>query len=315
MDHPPPLVLVPRRLLEARRSRLARAFPMLGLLLLSWSCSDKQLISPQHGDTSKWLTPEAAARLDGNGHFVTASAGVGELTEPEARRLAAAYLRLGSRWLAGIWQRDRGQSIEFDKLSLCSRAYYAHPLFDPGPSASQALREYLGPQWLFTACTPSGVQVVSIAVSALANELHATNGRIEGPGGGQFFSVGIPTSVSSAPISPEDAAQLAAEVTGQPISEVPELVLPPAPYAAQMAKWRLRLANPVTMTGQTTGKPVTTRELYVGPVDTWRATDIQIGHGDAVIRQARDQARDASLSLVPFSGYSTNFERARVIGQ
>ena len=292
---------------------IVRALALIALVAFTSSCSDQPVVAPVSGETAKWLTGDAARSLDPNGHFILSGPPIEELGDLQARSLAAAYLRVGARWLANTWQQDRGGEIDFDHLRLCPRGYYARSAFNIGSTGSRSAREFIGPKWLFSACTPGGVQVVSIAVSALATELSATKDRIDGPGGGQFTSAGIPTSLSAAPISPEEAARIAAVGTGKLVTQVPELILPPPPYPPQLAKWRIRLNGPVTLVGRVTGSRLSTTDVYVGFANTWRSVEIQFGTGLAAGRLFQDaEAKRAPFTLGGVADHPTHFERATV---
>jgi hypothetical protein len=295
-------------------ARYQRALCLTGALVILSSCGEQQrMIAPARGDATKWVTGAAAQRLDESGHFILAVAPAGELSDPQARTLAQAYLRRGSRWLADVWQRDRGSDIDFDALTICPTAYYARPVLDLHGAGTRSLQQWLGPKWLFAACTPGGVPVVSIAVSSLARELSVVNGHITGPGGGQFTSAGIPNDLPMALITPEQAVQVAAQRTGRLVAAVPELVLPPPPAPPQLARWRIELDRPVNLVGQNSRRRVSTDVVYVGPGETWRATDLQLGIDAGAPTVFRDaEGKGTQISVSTPRGYAIHFERAAV---
>jgi len=307
-----PIQNAPHRVWGAR-TRTFRVIIVVSALVFFSSCSDQKMLAPTVGNTAKWLTGAALKGFDNNGHFALSASPIGELSDQQARQLAAVYLRRGSRWLANAWEHDRGAEIDFQSLVICPKAYYARAVFDLRGAGNRSLRDRLGGKWLFAACTTSGVPVVSIAVSALATDLTVVNGELKGPGGGQFTSAGIPMGLSAVPIAPEEAVRIAGEATGHLVSAVPELILPPPTFPPQLAKWRIQLDGPVTLVGRNTGRRVSTKELYVGFPETWRSTDIQLGTEADAVHGFRDaEGNGAMISVSAAPGYATHFERATV---
>lgn len=284
-----------------------------GLALVVAACGGDRSIAPDHLRLEQWVTGQAARNIGRDGRFILSSSSPDQLSEAQAVSLAKAYAKIAGRWIGSTWEHDRGATIRFDELEACPRAYFAQDVLEPSPLGSRSLRELVGPKWLVAMCSPDGKQIVSIAVSALATDLTVAKGHIIGPGGAQFTSAGIPVSLSAAPISPEEAAMMAAEASGARVVTVPELVLPPPPFPPQLAKWRIQLDHPVVAHGLTTGQRQTTSELYVGFGETWKTTGIYLGGVLFAAPQFRDaEAAGIVVPLTVISGYSTQFEPATV---
>ena len=133
-------------------------------------------------------------------------------------------------------------------------------------SRSIDVQRRIGPHWLVGFCDATGVLAVSVSLSALATDLEVTQGLkyLPDPRKGDFLSFGVPIGSSGAPMSPEQAAQLAATETKALISEVPDLQLPPFPLAPQLAMWHLQLDRSIALRGVQSGKQYVTSEVYVG---------------------------------------------------
>jgi hypothetical protein len=278
------------------------------------ACRGAAPTMPAVVDARPFVSGDAAANLSATGQFVLRESPPGELTEVQAKALAAAYTRGGAPWLGATWEHDRHDSIDFDKLTVCPRAYYANSVFDLSNRGSKSLRERLGGQWIVTMCAPGGAPMLSIAISALATYMHVVGGELVSPGGGQFRAMGIPTSFSSVPITPESAVKIAAQAAGVSVTRVPELVLPPSSYVPQLAKWRIRLASPITLRGVETGLVRTTDEIYVGFGATWNSVEIQLPDTTVAQRSFTDhEAGGVTVSLPVLAGYPVAFEIATVV--
>jgi hypothetical protein len=295
-----------------------RSSPMLrlaGLSLVVAGCGDAiRSTSPETPTVnSSWVTATVAAQLDDEGRFVLAAAPPGELSEQQAVALASSYARFAGRWLSKTWEQDRGGSIDTEKLAACSRAYYASSAFAPlVATASRSTRQFLGGKWLVSMCATDGTPAVSIAVSSLATELRVADGRIVGPGGGQFTSAGIPRFLSGVPISPEEAAAIASKASGGRVAAIPELVLAGPPFPPQLAKWRIKLDAPVQVRGMTSSLTRQTDELYVGFGDSWAWTGVQTGSSTLIPTLYRDAEAGAEIPLSLRAGYPIAFERVTV---
>lgn len=278
------------------------------------ACTDERSVAPGSAPGAiPWVTSDVAQRLDPHGQFVLAGAGSTELTEQQAAVFARDYVRMGARWIPKVWEGERGASIDFNDLRLCPRAYYVNAAVKPDENSSQAVRELLGPRWLLSMCSGAGIPIISVSVSALATEIHDEQGHIVGPGGNQIRAAGIPTPLTSVPVTPEDAARIAYESTGRRVAAVPELVLPPPRFPAQLAKWRIQLEGPVTVRGSISGAATTTTELYLGFGGTWQSTGLQLGSADPGATSFHDAgAHGALVGLATLSGRATRFEPVTV---
>jgi hypothetical protein len=295
----------------------SRAVTGLVAVALVVACDDQTpSMGPRIGGASALhVTGEAARQIEEFGQFRLAGPAAGELAEAQAIALARAYMIGAAPWIGGVWERDRGARIDVRRLTACPRAYYAASAFALPTDAQPSLQQAVGPQWLVSMCSPDGMPVLSVAVSALATDLRVEGGRLVGPGGGQFTSAGIPARLSGVPVAPEEAVRLAAAGVGRRVTDVPELVLAGGPYAPQLAKWRLRLESPVTARGAKSGVAQTTSEVYLGFGETWNWTGLQTGRADPTPRQVPNPARGAArgmVLLVPRPGYPIAYERATI---
>lgn len=113
-------------------------------------------------------------------------------------------------------------------------------------------------------CNPAGRAVILLAISAYNTDVRIENGLLRLPPvqGSQFKSFAVPRSVTSLIPTPEDVAALAFRATGQRVTEVPQLELPPYGIFPSAARWRIELERPVAVT--VTGQSRMERTFFVG---------------------------------------------------
>jgi hypothetical protein len=214
---------------------------------------------------------QAASSLTTNGQFAlsTPEANAQLITPERARALAAAAVRSFAQNYRPWLERVRGGPIEFQSLQPASRVYFAESAYDQAsiPAESHpAFRKHLGPFYL-VGMHSGGTQILSIAVSAYNADVGIENGYIRFPvRHGDDFVIAAVNGIDRlpVPVSPEHAVQIAASALGVRVAAVPQLVLPSAHRAPQLARWRLVLERGVTLRGRMTGRTYVSREVFVG---------------------------------------------------
>jgi hypothetical protein len=116
---------------------------------------------------------------------------------------------------------------------------------------------------------------VSLAISAWATDLGVLEGKIVFPqiSGNEFVAIGIPVgSQGEFPTTPELAATLAAQASGQLVQKVPRLfAVTPRDGLPQSARWEISLANQVRFVGSKSGAR-NASEVFVGSKDMYPLT-------------------------------------------
>lgn len=237
------------------------------------SACDSATGPPALPDVRRWVTGAALAALDENGHYVFPPASTPTpypvVDEAAARDLAPAYLNTFAH-LPDFWgplELQHGAPIAVSQLGAASRVEYAETPYSTVPDSIPSwLRRSRGSAFLVR-MTESGLPAVAVTVSRHAVELTIVNGRVRFPpeAGGEFDVYGMRTSPGfSAPIGPERATQVAAELTGARIAEIPVLLLPSWRFHFTFARWKLVLDRDITVIERQTGTARQTRVLYVG---------------------------------------------------
>jgi hypothetical protein len=251
---------------------LSRRLALL-LALLAVACSERAVetpTAPSRGELEALLTPEAAASLDDSGHLQLAvSQGPGEISGERAALLALAYIREFGVSIRSTLERERGESIAFAKLEVCGSALYAAGPFMPLASeAPMTYQRAFGSKWLVGLCGEKGDIQVSVAVSARANDVTISDGRLDfgRSDGNEFFSFGVPPGWESpVGLSPERAVQRIARKTGRRVSEVPVLIgVDPKVAYPQGAVWRVRLERPIRLRGVKSAQAALRDTVFAG---------------------------------------------------
>jgi hypothetical protein len=271
--------------------------------------------------SSAWLTGQAVEAVASDGHFrlhVVQRHPLDEVSSEEATRIAATWVHTNGLWLRHAFEQDRGSPVDPRHVSECGRVFYAEtPYAELPQSASHTLRTVYGPWWLVTLCDDRW-PAISVAVSAYSKNLKVTNGVVSGIGN-ELFATGIPATLPSVPMSPEEAVQMAVAQTGARVSEVPVLMMAPRPESPQTAKWMVTLDRPVMIRGlhSKLARPVTT--VFVGFTDTWHEKAIQADDPSVPASAAGSDAAAAKggapppVSLAPRAGFSLALERVEVV--
>lgn len=222
-----------------------------------------------------WLSGSAAANVNEHGRFRLQVAPADQIDEQTAVALAEKYVARFGRFFAVAWAEDRNGEVDYETLTSCGRAYYATSTYDDLPPTADNIqfRATFGPRWFVTLCS-SGVPQLSVAVSALLTDPAMLRGIV----GGSFVARGIPSSTSEIIMAPEEAARRVHEATGQRVTTVPELVVPPLPSVPQLAKWRITIDEPAVVRGEHSGARRSTRTVYVGAGRSFDWAGLQDAH-------------------------------------
>lgn len=103
---------------------------------------------------------------------------------------------------------------------------------------------------------------VSAKSGSLWNEWHA-GGAHAPDGGNEFVWRGIPGGrVEELLLSPEHAVERTAQLTGQKVAALPELIA--GPRGPTWSFWRTVTDEPARIRARNTGVEITSRELFVG---------------------------------------------------
>lgn len=272
--------------------------------------------------SSAWLTGNAAESLAPDGRFrlqVVQRHPLSEISAAQASSIASIWTHTYGPWLRGTFEQDRTASVDPRRVKLCGRVLYADtPYQDLEATASHTIQTVFGPWWLVTLCDERG-PAISVAVSGYATNLAVHNGTVTGIGN-EIFATGIPITLSSVPMSPEEAVELAVSKTGARVSEVPTLVMGPRPSSPQTAKWLITLDRSISIRGVRSGITRRTNVILVGFEDTWHTEAIQANDpgAPAAIVGADVPAvpRGASaphLSVAARPGFATAIERVEVV--
>lgn len=243
---------------------------MLVVCLLA--CSENVVGSKPYSlpavDTSA-LTPEIAKSLTPGGLFVLRdrTASNAELTESQVRTIARAWVRQYFPSVRGHLETQRGARINAANLTDCARIYYGESPYNDVADLSDGgvTRRVYGPWWLVPLCA-GGAPVVLLGVSAYATDITISNGVIRLPmvSGGEFVWKGIPEGVEL-PISPEKAAEMAANWTNTRVASIPRLILPNFRAGSPaLARWQMDVTPAVTIGNRANSGPLT-KSLFVGP--------------------------------------------------
>lgn len=238
-------------------------------------------------DVRAWVTGEAAAQLDPDGHFILpapAPSNTGPIiSEERAECLAMAFIRTflwsddavpGFEPLIQELEREHGRQIDWRRVKpRRERMYYAASAHEELPAdVPLYLRRAFGPAYLIP-LEFEGFEVTLLTVAA-----HSTDTSIDDDdtivfptsSGGEFTWSGIPWSVRNwVPISPEEAVEIVATTTDARVIRVPRLTRIAYSHPP-LAKWEVVLEQPVTLRVSETGELRTTDTVYLGPAPEWK---------------------------------------------
>jgi hypothetical protein len=243
------------------------------LLVALTACGDQRgeaPSAPSLDELQQVVIGNAAAGLDETGHFrLATSTSPKELTLPQARDLATAWITTSGPSFRRTLERDHGGDIDFAELRSCGQVVYAASAFKSLPSeVPLAVHRHYGSRWLVGFCGKSGGLQVSVSVSGLATDLTIVDGRIDygRSDGNEFFALGVPREWDSpAGLSAERAVARMGHRTGRRVKEVPFLIAAdPRTAYPQGAMWRIKLESPVRLHAKKSGRTVEDETLYAG---------------------------------------------------
>ncbi len=266
-------------------------------------------------DVRRYVSEALAAQLDSRGRFMLPTPPPGAYPQVTPAEAAALALRAGqiagqSASFRSRLEDMRGAKIEFSKLTVSSRVYYAATPYEPIPATFHAgLRNFYGPYYLVELEVGSK-PVVSVAVAAYG-EARVRDGRLVFPDrvpllhGNEFQVQGIPREKKySVPLSPERAVALVGSRTGARIVEIPELIRPEVYYVSQFARWKITLDRPVVVRGPESTQSRCVRHLFVG---LWGA--ISVPHSQQPASElVRDADGDPEVALGRIPSVPIKFE-------
>lgn len=235
----------------------------------------------------KYVVGAAADQLR-DGKFVLATPeavnGIPIISAERARALATAYLHTWGSTMIPLWAWERDVPLSSGAVAPGSRIFFAQTPYGrfPGDLYHPAFQRIYGP-WYLVPLNAGDETVALLAVSAYSTDVTIDHdGRIRTPplGGSYFVSKAVaPTprlpKFHFVPVSPEEAVERVAKLTGASITEAPRLVLPNNGVHPALAHWRVALDRPVlvrrgvlfdrpgaALPDQT---PIAVREVYAGP--------------------------------------------------
>lgn len=283
----------------SRRVRVIRCYPLVPIFAFGiFGCAHDISGANQRlevtADTSL-LTPDVARSLKSGGLFALSTPGPDvrdELSEPQVRAIARAWVRQGFPWVQGRLEGQHGSAIDRANLRDCARVYYAESPYETLQDSSDGgvARRAYGPWWLVPLCV-GGDPKVLLGIAAFA-DIHLENGeiRFSHHPGTEFVWRGIP-GAASVPMSPEAAANAVARASGAKIASVPRLILPNfregSPAAA---RWEIAI-SPATIVTSHGQRPTSTTSLFIGPLGPGplQLTELQ--------RASADQPNEVQIRL------------------
>jgi hypothetical protein len=278
-------------------------------------------------DVRAYVVGDAAANLDGTGHFVIspdASATIEPvpvISASRARDFAAAYVKTFGVFLNPTWDGDRGAHINIGALAVASRVFPAETAYGPLPDVGchPAYRHLFGSFYMMTLGI-GGTQELRMAVSVQITDygIDSSGALIDPPLSGQeFLADGIPVDNSNAVLlSPEQAVAIAARRTGAKVRDVPRMTLQGSDHSPNVALWRIALDGPVSLQ-RTDGSSVSTSTVYVGASVTPTLFVAAATQPTSVTMQCLtvDAANQTSgfktITVAVLGGQPTRFERVR----
>lgn len=322
-----------------------RRLVVVGLVLASSGCGDGPT-EPELGpaappDVRAYVTGAARENLDANGHFRLPSATVESpyavISAEQAEAVALGVIRTwyanpdaqtlpGGASVVEAAERAHGAPIDWTAVEAGDRApYFAESHLEPLPDSlgNPSIRHH-GPHFLvplYVGARP----VVVVGVAAYATNIFLDErGFVRRAdnldGGGEFRVTGVPLSLDgiTVPPAPEVAVEFASTETGVKVSDVPVLGVPGNRVVRTLARWRLRLAEPVEFERLIDGAPVVTEDVYVGVFSSFadhRAGTEPAGPALRLLVAAETQPVVQEVGSVPVPlrpGYAVDLHEVRV---
>jgi hypothetical protein len=242
-------------------------------LLLSTACDRAAPPTSSAGpppDIARYVTGAAAAALGPDGVFTDAEPAPRErpmISRARARELGLGYVKSYGQFLKPTWEQRHGGAINIGALRAAPRVYYAESPYGAFPEGPYhpAFRRAFGPYYLVT-LTDGNTPVLVVGVSAFNTDVGLDErGQVHETalGGNEFLSAAIPRDPQGyRPLSPEQAVERVARMTGARANSPPELLLRPRWHPAA-ALWRIPLDRSVQVHVGKVARPTAVDALYI----------------------------------------------------
>ena len=297
----------------------ARLATLLALGLTGTSCATEPTSGPLvWSSVRQSVVGQALAALDSADRFVlTAEPQTSvEISESRARELALGWVNSLAPFVRGYLERQRRASVDVSDLRPCGRTYYAQSPYVIRTDAAPlwVLRPYAA-WWIVTLCTGGGEPQVSLAVSTLNQHLELNDGLLRistTAAGNEFVYMGIPVRWGELVISPEEAVQELATLSGRRVALPPRLVIRGDGPVPNLAQWELTLDTAVT--GETELGRQDARTFYVSVGRTPYQTELKRGRYLISLPAAR-QATEVTVRyplLDATTGNPTDWNTVRI---
>ncbi|MGH8527162.1 MAG: hypothetical protein ACREXY_24035, partial [Gammaproteobacteria bacterium] len=222
---------------------------------------------PPEAELRSAISASLATSLDPRGQFPHPVQSSRQTIGPaRAIELAEAWRNTFAMNLVSAMEKDHGAPIDLQALTHDPRVLLAESPYDIDASSPKPMRKAFSDYFLVNYKSGNGAIILSIAVSAIADDLEIVNGRLRFPKyfGNEFFMLAAPRDrPEGLPFSPERAAVIAHERFSGIVTNVPRLLIrgisPPsrARGAPQYAIWSVPLQEQ-----KNAGRAV---EVYLGP--------------------------------------------------
>ena len=240
-------------------------------------CGDQQHIAPLRDTTSiaVIVTDDVRNALDPSGRFPVDSVGpASTITPNRAIDLARVWKDRFAPYVLPALEDERGEKIDLRSLKAVRRPYLALSPYATASEAPKPLRTAYSDYFIVQFADQTGMPVISVAVSAIADHIAIVNDRLALPTvyGNEFSAQGISERQEGLPMSPETAARLVYAKSGSRISGIPRLVQEAVTEVGvrappQRSLWRVTLEKSIQAVEQRTGQFRVTNELFVGRGD------------------------------------------------
>jgi hypothetical protein len=255
---------------DHRLCLLRHAYPAIGLIALG--CTTPQAFSLKETtlDARPFIVGAALQSVDAAGQFVTETPSglpYPSITAAQAREQALAATRTFGPQIRPYLESNRGAPIDFSVL-VAGRTFYGASVYEQTLPADfhPGFRKAAGPYYLVT-LLDNGVPVLNVAVSAYNTDVEVSNGRITKMArrSGEDFRI-VAVKSGEVPMTPERAAQIAAEFGGVRVARAPRYETPGLRRGIpQTGTWRVTLERAVRVReARAGGQELDVDELAIG---------------------------------------------------